>query len=267
MVNEEALQKYRKSIEEFCLMDDTFMAAVFNGEIELTQMLLRIIMGDDKIKVITTVGQYAIKNLQGRSSTLDIFCQDEQGRYFNVEVQRDNAGAVPQRARYHQSMIDTRHFPVGEKDYRKLHDAYVIFITEEDVLGDALPKYTIKRTITENGKDFKDGSHIIYVNGEKRFDGTALSMLMHDFFCRDAKEFKNDVLAQRVRHFKEEESGVEEMCEIMQKLANDAAYERSVKIAEKLLNKGNSIEDVTEVTELPREEVEAIAKRLGKLIA
>ena len=53
----------------------------------------------------------------------------------------------------------------------------------------------------------------------------------------------------------------------MQKLANDAAYERSVKIAEKLLNKGNSIEDVTEVTELPREEVEAIAKRLGKLIA
>ena len=65
MVNEEALQKYRKSIEEFCLMDDTFMAAVFNGEIELSQMLLRIIMGNDKIKVITSVGQYAIKNLQG----------------------------------------------------------------------------------------------------------------------------------------------------------------------------------------------------------
>ena len=168
-------------------------------------------------------------------------------------------------------MIDTRHFPVGEKDYRKLHDAYVIFVTEEDVLGDALPKYEIKRIIAQNGKDFKDGSHIIYVNGEKRFDSTALSMLMHDFFCRDAKEIKNDVLAQRVRHFKEEESGVEEMCEIMQKLANEEAakamHEKSVKIAEKLLNKGNSIEDVTEVTELPREEVEAIAKRLGKLIA
>ena len=66
MVNEESLQKYKRSIEEFCLMDDTFMAAVFNGEIELTQMLLRIIMGNDKIKVIKSVGQYAIKNLQGR---------------------------------------------------------------------------------------------------------------------------------------------------------------------------------------------------------
>ena len=73
--------------------------------------------------------------------------------------------------------------------------------------------------------------------------------------------------ADRVRHFKEEESGVEEMCEIMQKLANDAAYENSVKIAKKLLDKGNSLDDVTEITELPREEVEAIAKRLGKLIA
>ena len=85
--------------------------------------------------------------------------------------------------------------------------------------------------------------------------------------CRDAKEFRNDVLAQRVRHFKEEESGVEEMCEIMQKLANDAAYERSVKIAEKFLMAGVSIDLVVQGTELPREEVETIAKRLGKLIA
>ena len=90
---------------------------------------------------------------------------------------------------------------------------------------------------------------------------------MHDFFCKDAKDIKNAVLADRVRHFKEEESGVDEMCEIMQKLANDAAYENSVKIAKKLLDKGNSLDDVTEITELPREEVEAIAKRLGKLIA
>ena len=73
--------------------------------------------------------------------------------------------------------------------------------------------------------------------------------------------------ADRVRHFKEEESGVEEMCEIMQKLADDAAYENSVKIAKKLLGAGANIDLVVQGTELPREEVEAIAKRLGKLIA
>ena len=53
------------------------------------------------------------------------------------------------------------------------------------------------------------------------------------------------------------------MCEIMQKLTD----ERAIRIAEKSLSKGYSIDDVAEITELPREKVEAIAKRLGKLIA
>ena len=161
------------------------------------------------------------------------------------------------------------------ENYRKLKDAYVIFITETDVLGYDLPIYNIGRTIKENGQDFKDGSHIIYVNGEKRHENTALSILMHDFFCKDAKDIKNAVLANRVRHFKEEESGVEEMCEIMQKLADEAAakaaekaaYENSVKIAKGFLKDGIPIDIVAKNTELPREEVEAIAKRLGKLIA
>ena len=139
--------------------------------------------------------------------------------------------------------------------------------TETAVLGDGLPKYDIKRVIAQNGKDFKDGSHIIYVNAEKRYDNTELSMLMHDFFCQDAKDIRNAVLADRVRHFKEEESGVEEMCEIMQKLADDAAYEKAVEIAKGFLEDGISVDIVAKNTKLPREEVEAIAKRLGKLIA
>ena len=90
---------------------------------------------------------------------------------------------------------------------------------------------------------------------------------MHDFFCKDAKDVKNAVLADRVRHFKEEESGVEEMCEIMQKLANDAAYEKTVEIAKGLLGDGVSVDIVAKNTKLSREDVEAIAKSLGKLIA
>ena len=122
-------------------------------------------------------------------------------------MQRESFGAVPQRARYHLGMIDSKHFPAGVKDYKQLNDAYVIFITETDVLGYDLPIYNIGRTIKENGQDFKDGSHIIYVNGAKRHENTALSILMHDFFCKDAKDIKNTVLANRVRHFKQDDLG------------------------------------------------------------
>ena len=75
MVSEEDKIKYRKSIAEFRLIDDTFMAVVFGGELQLSEMLLHTTIENDKIRVIKSIGQYAIKNLQGHSSTLDIFCQ------------------------------------------------------------------------------------------------------------------------------------------------------------------------------------------------
>ena len=49
MISEENRIKYKKSIQEFCLLDDTFMAVVFGNELQLSEMLLHTIMGNDKI--------------------------------------------------------------------------------------------------------------------------------------------------------------------------------------------------------------------------
>ena len=61
------------------------------------------------------------------------------------------------------------------------------------------------------------------------------------------------------------------MCELMEELAREeakkAAYEKTVEIAKGFLEDGISVDIVAKNTKLPREEVEAIAKRLGKLIA
>ena len=81
----------------------------------------------------------------------------------------------------------------------------------------------------------------------------------------------NKALAAKVRHFKEDETGVDEMCELMQKLARQeaeqAVHDNSVEIAERLLYRGTYIDDVAYSTALPRDEVEAIAERLGKKTA
>ena len=61
--------------------------------------------------------------------------------------------------------------------------------------------------------------------------------------------------------------GVDKMCELMQKLADQAKHDNSVEIAERLLYRGTSIDDVAYSTALPRDEVEAIAERLGKQTA
>ena len=268
------LFRSQKTIAKFCLMDDTFMAKFFENNIEDTEFLLHLILEDDKIRVEKVIGQYSIANLQGHSSRLDIYAVDRYGNHFNVEVQRTNSGAIPKRARYHADMIDVNHLAVGE-DYAALKDTYIIFITEKDVLHEDRIISRIERTIQESGKLFNDGSHIVYVNGAKRGNDSELARLLKDFFCSNPDDMHNKKLAQRARYLKFNEGGVTEMCELMEELAREeaeraakkATYKNSVKIAKGFLKDGVPVDIVAKNTELPREEVEAIAKRLGKLIA
>ena len=59
-------------IPDFKLMDDTYMSAFFNGRRDLIEFMLRIIMDDDKLMVKNDKTQKVLKNLQGRSVTLDV---------------------------------------------------------------------------------------------------------------------------------------------------------------------------------------------------
>lgn len=247
-------------------MDDVFMNAVFGDNLELTSDLLKVILENDRIDVKSSKAQYSIKNVEGHSAVLDIFAQDEFGRNFNVEIQRLDSGAVPQRARYYVGLIDSKFFPSGEK-YGDIKDTYVVFITEHDILGYGLPIYHINRKINENGADFDDGAYIIYVNGEKRTEQTPLGNLMHDFFCQDAKDMYDKKLAARVSYLKDDQGGVNEMCELMQKLfdkeVEEIKHNERMQHAENMLKDGVSIENAAKWSNLSREDVEAIARRIA----
>lgn len=85
---EEQHLKDLERIKNFRLLDDDFMTKVFDGSIEETQLVLRIILGDENLKVISAEAQYTIANLQGRSVRLDVRVVDGAGRVFDVEIQR-----------------------------------------------------------------------------------------------------------------------------------------------------------------------------------
>ena len=274
MVSKKQRKRYQKTIAKFCLMDDTFMAKFFENNIQDTEYLLHLILENDKIRVEKVIGQYSIANLQGHSSRLDIYAVDEHGNHFNVEVQRTNSGAIPQRARSHVGMVDVNHLAEGE-DYIARKDIYVIFITEHDVLQEDRIISHVERTIQESGNLFHDGSHIIYVNGAKRGNDSELARLMQDFFCSNPDDMHNKQLAQRARYLKYNEGGVTEMCELMEELAREEA-ERAAKkatlkekrrIAKGFLSDGIPVAIVVKNTGLSSEEVEKIAARLSKKIA
>lgn len=216
--HQEDLQRLRG----FRLLDDDFMTKVFE-DISCAELLLRIILNDEGIRVLEAHSQRGIKNLQGRSVKLDILAVDSHNRVFNVEVQRSDRGAGAKRARYNSALIDANVTEPGDH-YEDLNETFVIFITENDVMKAGLPIYHIDRVVRETGKLFEDEEHIIYVNSQIK-DETKLGRLMHDFSCTDAKDMYNKVLADRVRYFKEDERGVEIMCREMEIMRNQAHEE------------------------------------------
>lgn len=280
-------QAILNAIREMTLLDDAFMTKVFEDDIKRAQFLLRILFNDDTIKVKKVTTQKRIKNLQGRDLQLDILAEKANGSLFNVEVQNDNSGAIPQRARYHMSVLDGKSLPKG-KYFDKLPDNYVIFITKHDVLKDNLPIYHIHRTIDENGKAFGDGSHIIYVNGEIQ-DETPLGRLMHDFCCKNPDDMHYKELAEKSKYLKEEQGGVERMSDIIEKLAAELFKEERAKVearaeekaakaeakaakaakaerkslAKKMLANNESIEKVMLYSNLSLTEVRALAKKMS----
>ena len=215
---ESRYEKYKGIIKNFTLMSDIFMRNVFKKR-ECLEYVLQVIMEKQDLYVIDQVIQKDYKNLQGRSAVMDCVARDSTGKQFDVEIQQDNEGASPKRARYHSGLMDMNTLNPGQ-DFEKLPESYVIFITRDDILGYGLPIYHIDRQIKELNEAFQDEAHIIYVNSKKQ-DDTQLGRLMHDLHCKKADEMHSPILAKRVYELKETQKGVELMCHEMEKIYSE----------------------------------------------
>jgi predicted transposase/invertase (TIGR01784 family) len=212
-------------VNELTLFDDDLMSRVFDKNIKATELLLRIILGK-KVKVISVTGQNEMKNHQvgGRNITLDVDAMDENGEEIDIEVQGNSEGAHVRRARYHSSMVDSRMLKEGQA-FRELKDSYVIFIYKHDKFRKGLPLYHVERYVGETNEQFRDGSHIIYVNGNYK-GNDEIGQLMQDFREKNPECMHYTELAESVKHFKEKEGGREEMSEIVERYINERVEER-----------------------------------------
>ena len=211
-------ERYKGIIKNFTLMSDIFMRNVFKQR-ECLEYVLQVIMEKQDLKVIEQIIQKDYKNLQGRSAIMDCVARDSEGKQFDVEIQQDNEGASPKRARYHSGLMDMNTLNPGQ-DFDELPESYVIFITRDDILGYDFPIYHIDRHIKETDDSFQDEAHIIYVNSRKQED-TELGRLMHDLHCKRADEMHSPVLAKRVHELKDTQKGVELMCHEMEKIYSE----------------------------------------------
>lgn len=256
MLNEsERKKELLEKIKEFRLFDDDFMSKVFEDDYECVEFLLHIIMEKPDLKVKEVRTQYSIKNLLGCSIRLDIHAVDILGKEYNIEVQRTDKGAGVKRARYNSSMMDANALLPGVV-FDDLPETYIIFITENDVLGSNQPIYHIERVIKETGRNFGDEAHIIYVNGAYQ-DDTPLGMLMHDFSCKNPDNMYYKLLAEKTRYFKEDKRGVASMCKIIEDLIDNEKRESALRM---LADGELSLEKIAKYSGLTLEQVKELAQ-------
>lgn len=253
-------QRHREDLQRlrgFRLLDDDFMTKCFEGNPESIELVLQIVLDKTDLKVIDVRTQVFVENLLNRSVRLDVLATDSVGKKYNIEVQRADKGAGRKRARYNSSMLDANVLKKGE-EFDKLPETFVIFITENDVLGKGLPLYRIERCILETDELFDDGSHILYVNGAYR-DDTPLGKLMHDFSCTQPSDMNYRILAERTRYFKESKEGVAIMCKAMEDMRNQTLKDGMIDVAKRMLADGTlSLEKIAEYSGLSIEEVKAL---------
>ena len=251
MATERKRQEDLQRLRDLRPIDDDFMRCLFKDNIPLAEFVLRIITDKQDLIITDCETQKDMKRLAGAHSIcLDAYGTDADGKRYDLEIQRQEKGADPHRARYHSSVMDVENLRSGQ-EFRELPDTYTIFITEKDFYGKGMPIYPIERINLATDKPFEDGEHILYVNGQYRGDSD-IGKLMHDFNCSSADDMNFERMAERTRYLKENPKGVEEMCKVMEDMRNESLKE----VAKRMLSDGMlTLEKISEYVGLPLEEV------------
>ncbi len=260
-VSETINRKHQEDLQRlkgFRLMDDDFLTKCFESNTECIELVLRIVLNMPDLNVLDVHTQVFVENLLNRSVRLDVLATDNAGRKFNIEIQRADKGAGRKRARYNSSMMDANLLKKGD-DFDNLPETYVVFITENDVMGKGKPLYQIERCILETNERFEDGTHILYVNGAYR-DESPIGKLMHDFSCTNPSDMYYAVLADRVKFFKESKEGIAVMCKVMEDMRNQTLKEGMMEVALRMLKAGKyALDEIAAISGLSLDEVKKLS--------
>lgn len=135
---------------------------------EAYEDVLGIILDEPDLRLKEVKIEQVILNKSGkRAIRLDAWASDVRDRQFDMEMQNDTDGDdVRKRSRFYQSMIDTPVLKSGKQTrYKNLPSTAIIFITQEDIFGKDLARYTFSERCEEvPGLSLEDGTCKIFLN-------------------------------------------------------------------------------------------------------
>ena len=178
--------------------------------------ILRVILSDPCLTVLSCTPQYDVTNLQGRSVILDARCVLSSGKQVNVEVQKSDDDDHQKRMRYHGAVLTANLMNPGEK-FEHVPDVCAVFISRFDLFEAGHAAYHIDRIVRETGEQADNGFEEIYVNAAVK-DGSDIAKLMEVFTQDHAYSEQFPVTSAIKRRLKETEEGEKIMSGLIEKI-------------------------------------------------
>ena len=181
---------------------------------------LSIILEEPELTLKEVKVEQVVLNRSGkRAIRLDAWATDTKNRQFDMEMQNEISGReLRRRARFYQGLLDTPILKSGrETRYKYLPSTVIIFITQEDIFGKDLAKYTFSEWCEEvPDLPLEDGTTKIFLNmASKNGNPVLVSLLQYmknttldnpDIVVKDERIVELDRIVSEVKQTEEWEA-------------------------------------------------------------
>ena len=242
-----------------------------------------------RIKTLTYLkNEHLGRSEADRRAVYDLYCENEQGEKFIVEIQKSKQKFFKDRALYYSTFPIAEQGKAGDWDF-ELKAVYTVaildFVFDDDKNDSEKYRYDVKLTDIETSKVFYDKLTFIYLEMpkfektleqlESRFDKWLYVLKNLERLHDIPEKFKDRIFrklfaaAEIAKFTPEEARAYEDSLKVYRDLKNsiDTAREEGreegheVAMAEaamKMLNKGLSLEVILDITGLTAEQIEKL---------
>ncbi|CAI3420726.1 Rpn family recombination-promoting nuclease/putative transposase [Enterococcus cecorum] len=161
------MKKENKNPVYFGLTNDIIFGWIMKSE-ENCLAIIRAILPELNItSIVHKEVQHDITPVAStRGVRFDAVVQDDQKRYYDIEMQVENTGDLGKRARYYQSQIDNETLMKGQT-FHKLKESFVIFLCAFDPFSYGLRRYQFHQyEDTIRNLRLDTHSHVLFINSK-----------------------------------------------------------------------------------------------------
>lgn len=254
----EKLARLKAAIPSMNMFRDLFAQAVLMDNASC-EHVLRILTGNNTLKVKKNNIQHLISKLTSHNIIMDVLVEDANHKLYEIEIQKA-AGNIAHEKRmlYYASSIINDYFFKGDQTYDSVPELHIFYISETDIWDRGKTYYPVLKHLGDLTTPYDDGLHMYYINAEVN-DNSEIANLMQFFKTADANDDSQGSLSKRITTLKTKKEGLTFMDDLIKEFydagADKGKVEATLKNLKSLMATCKcSVDKAMDLLETPAEE-------------